>query len=186
LIKALIKQQAEAKEQARRVDEQLLQLLNANKKHNIRKSKRIVDEIETEEDDVVVKKIDNDYIKKHNIRKSKYNESEKETKTEEEDITVDEDNNTDDEDNAVDDDDDESIVKKNRNNKTKLTPYKKKNINNKYDCVTYNDYEYMTRERDDYIEVKLPWLEFGYDWNALLSDHQDGSNKKKKEKINTS
>ena len=38
----------------------------------------------------------------------------------------------------------------------------------------------MTRERDDYIEVKLPWLELGYDWNALLPNHQDGSNKKKK------
>ena len=53
LIASLMKQQAEAKKQSQRVEEQLAELLNANKKHNIRKSKRkVVDHGNGEEDSV--------------------------------------------------------------------------------------------------------------------------------------
>lgn len=182
LIETLIKQQAEAKEQSRRVEEQLLQLLKANKNISSKKSKHSEEVEETDEeeshDDTIV--VDNNYINKHNIRKSKCNVSEDDNVTEEEDEEEDEDTKEND-DEELEDDDDAVVIKKQSkiNNKKKTM---KNNKNNKYKCFIYNDYEYMIRDIDDYIEVKLPWLECGYDWNALLPEHQDGSNKKKKRK----
>jgi hypothetical protein len=185
LIASLIKQQAEAEKQSRRVKEQLEELLNANKKHNIRKSKRkVVDhgngeedsvEDDEEEDSVVETQVqDINYNNKHNIRKSKRNELEEENETEEEESIEDDDGEVEDPDDAAD------KIKKSNTQKKRLAI--KNRINNKYNCISYNDYEYMTRERDDFIEVKLPWLECSYDWKALIPDHQDGNNKKKKKK----
>ena len=107
LIESLIRQQAIAKEQARLVDEQLLALLNSNKKYNIRKSKCDVEEEENEDNELVDEPLlqSLNSNKKHNIRKSKRIEEEKDNETEEED-------NTEDEDEVVDDDDDANVAKK--------------------------------------------------------------------------
>ena len=101
LIEALIKQQAEAKEQSRRVE--LKELLNANKKHNIRKSKRIVEE-DNEENDSVEQTLleDNNYNNKHNIRKSKRNEVAEDNETEEEESAEEDDEEVDDHDDVPD------------------------------------------------------------------------------------
>jgi hypothetical protein len=43
--------------------------------------------------------------------------------------------------------------------------------NEKYSSIVYNDYEFLWREKSGYIELKLPWLETGYDWTLLVPEN---------------
>jgi hypothetical protein len=47
------------------------------------------------------------------------------------------------------------------------------------------NYDYITIQHDDRLEIKLPWLETGYDWNPLNPQCHDVSKNKKKLKIKT-
>jgi hypothetical protein len=47
------------------------------------------------------------------------------------------------------------------------------------------NYDYITIQHNDRLEIKLPWLETGYDWNPLNPQCHDLSKKKKNIKIKT-
>lgn len=44
------------------------------------------------------------------------------------------------------------------------------NNSNGFSIIKYDEFHYLYKEHEDRLEIRLPWLETGYDWTALVPD----------------